>query len=124
MPELSLMKALCDELGISVNELLSGVKIEKEDYQEKLEENILNTIEYTSKKVERKTSVFQCAIGVLILLVVGFGSLFVIDMSRMHNNEPVLFSTWGYSYTPPLDINHVEIDMAVKNYIVEMVDTA
>lgn len=41
MPELSLIKPLCDELDISVNELLSGEKISKDEYQEKLEENIL-----------------------------------------------------------------------------------
>lgn len=124
MPELSLMKALCDELGISVNELLSGEKIEKEDYQEKLEENILNTIEYTSKNVERKNCVVQFIFGVLIILVVGIGLLFVIDMSRMQRNEPVLFSTWGYCYTPPINIDDKAIDMAVKKYIVEMGDTA
>ena len=49
MPDLSLMKALCDELGISVNELLSGEKIESENYQEKFEENIINTMLITSK---------------------------------------------------------------------------
>ena len=54
MPELSLMKALCDELGVSVNELLSGEKIEREDYQEKFEENIINTIEYANKKTIQK----------------------------------------------------------------------
>lgn len=124
MPELSLMKALCDELGISVNELLSGEKIEKEDYQEKLEENILNTIEYTSKNVERKNCVVQFIFGVLIILVVGIGLLFVIDMSRMQRNEPVLFSTWGYCYTPPINIDDKAIDMAVKKYIVEMGETA
>lgn len=124
MPELSLMKTLCDELGISVNELLSGEKIEKEDYQEKLEENILNTIEYTSKNVERKNCVVQFIFGVLIILVVGIGLLFVIDMSRMQRNEPVLFSTWGYCYTPPINIDDKAIDMAVKKYIVEMGDTA
>jgi transcriptional regulator with XRE-family HTH domain len=124
MPELSLMKALCDELGISVNELLSGEKIEKVDYQEKLEENILNTIEYTSKKVERKTHVFQCIMGVVIILAVGLFALFVIDMTRIQRNEPVLFSTWGYSYTPAINIDDAAIDVAVKNYIVEMGDAA
>lgn len=124
MPELSLMKALCDELGISVNELLSGEKIEKVDYQEKLEENILNTIEYTSKKVERKTHVFQCIMGVVIILAVGLFALFVIDMTRIQRNEPVLFSTWGYCYTPAINIDDAAIDVAVKNYIVEMGDAA
>ena len=124
MPELSLMKSLCDELGVSVNELLSGEKIEKEDYQEKLEENILNTIEYTSKKVEIKTHVFQCIIGVVTIIAVGFLSLFVIDMSRMQKNEPVLFSTWGYCYTPAINIDDAAIDVAVRKYIVEMGDAA
>ena len=35
MPDLSLFKPLCEELGISINELLSGEKITKEQYQEK-----------------------------------------------------------------------------------------
>lgn len=124
MPEVSLMKPLCDELGISVNELLSGEKIKSENYQEKFEENILNTIEYTSKKVERRNRLFQCVIGAVIILVIGLGSLFVIDMSRMHRNEPILFSTWGYCYTPAINIDDAAIDMAVKNYIVEMGDAA
>ncbi len=32
--------------------------------------------------------------------IIGF-ILYVIDMERMNNNEPVLFSTWGYKYAPP-----------------------
>ena len=124
MPELSLMKALCDELGISVNELLSGEKIESENYQEKFEENIINTIEYTNKKVVHKNFVFLGIIGAVVFVAVALAALYGIDMSRMHNNEPVLFSTWGYCYTPPLDIDDAEIDMAVKNYIVEMGDAA
>ena len=43
MPDLSLFKPLCNELGISINDLLSGEKISKDKYQEKLEENIVNT---------------------------------------------------------------------------------
>ena len=37
MPDLSLFKPLCDELGITINELLSGENIKKEKYQEKFE---------------------------------------------------------------------------------------
>ena len=47
MPDLSLMKPLCNELGITINDLLSGEVIDKNNYQEKLEENNLNTIDYT-----------------------------------------------------------------------------
>ena len=52
MPDLSLMKPLCTALGITINDLLSGEKIDKKDYQDKFEENILNTINYTNKKLD------------------------------------------------------------------------
>ena len=67
MPDLSLMKPLCDELKITINELLSGERIDKKDYQEKLEENILNTIDYTNKKLNKSNNILG-----IILLVFGF----------------------------------------------------
>jgi transcriptional regulator with XRE-family HTH domain len=67
MPDLSLFKPLCETLNITINELLSGEKINKNDYQEKLEENIINTINYSNKKLEQKNHF----IG-LILLLFGF----------------------------------------------------
>ncbi len=51
MPDLSLFKPLCDELGITINDLLCGEKISKDQYQEKFEENIVNTIDYSTKKL-------------------------------------------------------------------------
>ena len=50
MPDLSLFKPLCKELDISINDLMSGERINKIDYQEKFEENIVNTIDYSTKK--------------------------------------------------------------------------
>lgn len=50
MPELSLFKPLCDILEISINELMSGEKINNKEYTEKLEENFINTIDYIDKK--------------------------------------------------------------------------
>ena len=46
LPDLSLMKPLCGELGISINELISGEKLDKKEYPDKFEENVLNTINY------------------------------------------------------------------------------
>ena len=40
MPDISLLKPLSDELDVTLNDLLSGEKVDKEQYQEKLEENI------------------------------------------------------------------------------------
>ena len=40
LPDASIMIDLCDFLGITVNELLSGERIRVEDYMEKAEEKI------------------------------------------------------------------------------------
>jgi len=71
MPDVSLFEILCKELGITINELLSGERIEKKDYQEKFEENILNTINYADKKINtsrNQIGVFLLVIGFLIIL--------------------------------------------------------
>ena len=67
MPDLSLFKPLCEQLNITINELLSGEKISEDNYQEKFEENIINTISYSNKKLEKKNQL----IG-LILMIFGF----------------------------------------------------
>ena len=56
MPDLSLFKPLCSELNISLNDLMSGEVVNNKEYQEKLEENIINTIDYTNKKLENKNN--------------------------------------------------------------------
>lgn len=45
LPEVSLMIPLCNELGISVNELLSGELVSEEDYRNRAERNIISLIE-------------------------------------------------------------------------------
>lgn len=40
-PDVSIMVELCDILGITVNELLSGERINMENYQKKAEENLM-----------------------------------------------------------------------------------
>lgn len=39
-----------------------------------------------------------------LALIIGvvFGTLCIIDHQRMKNNAPVVFSTWGRKYSPPL----------------------
>ena len=59
MPDLSLMIPLCKELDITINELISEDKIEKKDYQSKLEENIFKTIDYTNRRIANKDKIFK-----------------------------------------------------------------
>ena len=69
MPDLSLLKPLSEELGITLNELLSGEKIKEEKIVENTERSILNTIDYSSKKVEnehKKISIILMILGAII----------------------------------------------------------
>lgn len=53
LPEVSLMLPLCELLEISVNELLSGERLDANRYQEKAEENIVSI--FSDKTVPKKT---------------------------------------------------------------------
>ena len=88
MPDLSLFKTLCEELEITINELLSGEKIDKKDYQSKLEENFVNIVNYSDKKSD--------VIGYFLFSFIGFIS-FVIGVS-FHSTDnvfPILFELFG-----------------------------
>lgn len=40
-------------------------------------------------------------VGIFILVIAAIvGTLYIIDLNRMKNDEPVFFSTWGYKYAP------------------------
>ena len=69
MPDLSLFKPLCEELNITINELLSGEKIDKKEYQNKLEENIVNIVDYNDKKSDVFGYIIFSFIGVLSLII-------------------------------------------------------
>lgn len=88
MPDLALFKPLCSELDISLNDLLSGEKVKESDYQEKLEENIINTIDYTNRKIENRNNY----IGLILII---FGVLISITAIAIFPSE----SSWGSIYS-------------------------
>ena len=119
MPDLSLMIPLCKELDITINELISGEKIEKKDYQSKLEENIFKTIDYTNRRIINKDKIFKIVVGTIIAIILIIGLMFFVDVNRMNNNDSVIFSTWGFKYAPPVDFHEEEIISGVENYLLE-----
>lgn len=88
MPDLSLFKPLCEILGITINDLISGEKLNKDNYQEKFEENIINTIDYTNKKVTNKNNI----IGITFIT---FGIIIAITAMTIFPSE----SSWGSIYS-------------------------
>ena len=111
MPDLSLLMPLCEILDVSINELLSGARLDNKNYQEKLEENIINAIDYSDKKIKKTKKIFKIILSIILIFIVAFIIMYGIDINRMRNNKPVLFSTWGYSYAPPIDIKEKEIEL-------------
>lgn len=77
LPDISLFKPLCEVLDISYNELLSGERLNKTNYQERLEDNLSNVISYASKKDNKFN-------GALILLMVlsTFLSIYFINVNN------------------------------------------
>lgn len=118
LPDLSTIKPLCEELGIQVNELLSGERLTKKTYQEKSEENILKTLDYSSKRIRQTKNKFKTIIIILLIIFSTLTMMFCIDIKQMRNNKPVIFSTWGYLYTPPIDLHEEEIENAITEYII------
>ena len=68
MPDTSLMLELCDELKISVNDLLSGEVVSMKDYNVKMEQNLLEMVRQKENADKRLLSM-EIFIGVLVTAV-------------------------------------------------------
>lgn len=69
MPDLSLLIPLSKELGITVNELLAGEKLEEENRAENAEKNLIGTIDYSARKIKnthRSISLLIMGLGIFI----------------------------------------------------------
>lgn len=66
MPDLSMLEPLGKELDITLNELLAGERIEKEEEQEYAERNLVSTIQYTMTKIQGEKRIFS-----IVMIVIG-----------------------------------------------------
>lgn len=118
MPDLSLLVPLCAELDISINELLSGERLSKKEYQKELEENIINMINYSDNKIKKGKRIVKVIISIIVFLILSLFIIFCIDMYCMKNGEPVLLSTWGYDYAPTIDLNEEMLEITIEDYLI------
>lgn len=84
MPDLSLIQQLSKELNVSINELLSGEKIKQNEYQEKLEENIINIVN-NSKKQMAGVRVFTAMLSTLFSIFILMTSLIAYSKDKIGN---------------------------------------
>lgn len=73
IPDTAIMSELCQVLGISINELLSGERLSVDNYNGKAEENMVNLLKDTEKQNEKnKWSKVNIVLNLLWLLLFGF----------------------------------------------------
>ncbi len=69
--DMSLLRPLSEILGVSINEILSGEKIENNDIEEKSEENIIKLTELVNLKT-MKYGIMGMTILFIILILISF----------------------------------------------------
>ena len=89
MPDVSLYKLLCNELGISVNELISGEKIKEENYKEKSDNNILTAISKIEKEKKKRKRVLIVILIVFLLLAsyIIYGNIMLIETNIKYDDR-------------------------------------
>ena len=94
-PDVSIMVELCKELGVTVNELLSGERIENENYIAKAEENFISVLEDGKKnKKNTKALVIIGIASLLNFLAVMLVLAYVMEYKLL---EGTFFKEWmGY----------------------------
>ena len=73
-PEVSLLLPLCNELEITVNELLTGERLAKENYMEKAEQNMVH---FVKEKEDNKIKM-HLIILIGIMSAISFMTLLVV----------------------------------------------
>ena len=107
MPDISLYNSICEVLEISVNELLSGEKIDNEKYQEKFEANMINVlsgVELKNKNLRK------------VNLVVLFISVFIISFILISFTHKLSFISFIASFPFIVLINTKETPFSSYNF--------
>lgn len=67
MPDLDCIGKLCETLGVSVNEIISGESLSADDYSRKAEETIMTLMEENEKN--KKGNMAMMIVGIVMLII-------------------------------------------------------
>lgn len=59
IPDIEMLQLLNKEFGVSINELITGERIEENNYKEKAEENLLTALDNSTFTLKEKTDYFK-----------------------------------------------------------------
>ena len=85
LPDASIMLDLCALLGITVNDLLSGEEVYMENYNEKIEQNLIDTLKKKAEADKRllKIEIVMCVVSLLFMF-----TLLAIGIVFMNMGQP------------------------------------
>ena len=87
MPDISIMKDLCEILGITLNELFAGEKIKDKDIQKKSENNILNLLKINNIIKNKKKTFILVTLILLILLIFIIGKMLLVEYGFIYDDN-------------------------------------
>ena len=93
LPEVGLMLPLCELLEISVNELLSGERLDEKQYFEKAEQNIMSLIQ---EKAEAKKKLIIAFITAFAMLAAGLTIILLAGLSEMQTWLKIVLMIVGF----------------------------
>ena len=94
MPDSSIMLELCNILGITVNELLSGEVIEMENYNKKAEENLIE-MKKQKEQADKRLLTIEIVIGILISSVF-LALVFIASFANMEDWLRIVLIVTGF----------------------------
>lgn len=91
-PEVSLLLPLCNELEITVNELLSGERVSEDDYRKKAEENMVNLVKEAQ---ESKKKIIISAMVALLASIAAIPLFVLAGVLAMESWLRIFLIIWG-----------------------------
>lgn len=114
MPDSSIMLELCNHLGISVNELLSGEVIKMENYNQKAEENLLK-MKKQKEETDREMLRLEIVIG-YISTITFLILIFLASFAQMYSVIRILLIIVGSVVFAVGVINAIKIEQTAGYY--------
>ena len=87
MPDISIMKDLCDTLGITLNELFAGEKIKEKDVQKKSENNLLNLLKINNITKNKKKIFMFITLILFTLLIFVISKMLLVKYGFIYDDD-------------------------------------
>ncbi len=98
IPDISMFTLLSKALGVSINDLMSGERVQESEYQEKFEENVVNVV---SKNKNKKWHRFWLIVYIITMIsIIGFICYIKIPFRQAYDKNKMIIE---------MNVNHLEL---------------